>query len=158
MTTLLDYYGLGSGWRNYSRRPNQNLCQLAGKVESAAWDDIVQKLGGHPAVGSRLWPYLQMHEYEALLFSDVNAFAAGIYQPQLGAGLQAVRNQFRTPEHINNGANTAPSKRIQRLYPGYSKVLEGELGAAMVGLNRMRQECSRFEQWIHWLENLSPIV
>jgi len=55
-----------------------------------------------------------------------------------------IRDGFETPEHINDSPQTAPSKRIQELVPGYNKVLHGNVAALDVTLERMRQECPNF--------------
>jgi Domain of unknown function (DUF4276) len=76
----------------------------------------------------RLIPYLSLHEYEGLLFSDPDAFARSIGQPALATLLHQVRGDFPTPEDINNNPQTAPSKRVVDIYPAYKKVIEGALG------------------------------
>jgi len=92
----------------------------------------------------RFLPYIQLHEYEGLLFSDAQAFASGIAQPHLVQQFEAVRNDFPTPEDINDHPDTAPSKRVLRIYPKYRKVLDGTLAAKAVGVDRMRQEMPTF--------------
>ena len=102
----------------------------------------------------RFIPYLQLHEYEALLFSDPIAFASGINQPQLASRFQQIRDEFPTPEDIDDDPQTAPSKRILATYRAYQKVLDGTLGARAVGIERMRQECPHFHEWVQRLEAL----
>ena len=65
---------------------------------------------------------------------------------------EAVRNDFPTPEDINDHPDTAPSKRVLRIYPKYRKVLDGTLAAKAVGVDRMRQECPHFRDWVAQLE------
>ncbi len=62
--------------------------------------------------------------------------------------LQAIRDQFPTPEDINNSPNTAPSKRILKIFPYYKKVLDGSVVAKAVGLDKIRQECHHFDSWV----------
>ncbi len=105
----------------------------------------------------RFLPYLQLHEFEALLFSDPGAFARGIYKPHLTEALQRIRAGFPTPEDINDNIETAPSKRIMKLYAGYRKPLYGSLAALEVGINRMRDECPHFSEWVARIEALAPV-
>ena len=101
-------------------------------------------------------PYVQLHEFEGLLFADTQAFGILLNLPE-GAleRLQAIREQFTTPEDINDDILTAPSKRIASIIPRYNKKVDGPLLAEEVGLNRIRVECSRFNKWMADLEALA---
>ncbi|MDP1586260.1 MAG: DUF4276 family protein [Prosthecobacter sp.] len=61
---------------------------------------------------------------------------------------------FGSPEEINDSPQTAPSKRILKLMPGYEKPLYGSLAAIEVGIDVMRSECKRFDQWVGKLGKL----
>ena len=98
---------------------------------------------------------IQIHEFEALLFSNPIALAKGIYRDDLAAEFEAVRNAFPSPEDINDHPNTAPSKRIINLYKKYNKSTEGILAAIEIGLTTMRKECKHFDQWLKQLESLN---
>ena len=152
-STMLDFYGLGKGFPGMPLPPNlQNLDKVT-HIEQAMKEDIVAELGDlRPDI--RFVPYLQLHEYEGLLFSDPVAFARGIYQPNLAAPFQTIRRQFPTPEDIDDGPHTAPSKRVTQLHPPYRKPLYGALAALEVGINTMRQECPHFSDWVRQLEAL----
>ena len=68
----------------------------------------------------RFVPYIQLHEFEGLLFSDVQALDAilkGQHNRSLLTRLQQIRAQFKTPEEINDGETTAPSKRLAESIP-----------------------------------------
>jgi hypothetical protein len=66
----------------------------------------------HPRPDRRFLPYLQLHEYEGLLFSDPRAFASGIGQPHLTRQFERIRREFASPEEINDDPHSAPSKRV----------------------------------------------
>ena len=70
------------------------------------------------------------------------------------AHLCDIRDKAETPEHINNNPNTAPSKRILRIYPEYDKVLDGFNIAQDIGLTTMRSECRHFDEWLRAIESL----
>jgi hypothetical protein len=102
--------------------------------------------------GLRIIPFIQMYEFEALLFSDTKAFAEGIDNPELESALQQIADAFDTPEHINDSPQTAPSKRIVKLMYDYEKPLMGGLAALEIGLDTIRRECRLFDDWLLRLE------
>lgn len=96
-------------------------------------------------------PYIQLYEFEGLLFSDVEA-SAQILPDAPVAELKSIRSEFGTPEDINDHPDTAPSKRIEALIPRYRKTLHGPLVALEIGLGTMRRECPRFDTWLGAIE------
>lgn len=92
-----------------------------------------------------------MHEFEGLLFSDPASLAQAMFQPGLEGSIREIRNAFSTPEDINDGAETAPSKRLQKLHGGYEKVISGTLAAEQMGIETIRRECPRFRTWVERL-------
>ncbi len=137
--------------------PLQNIFRASPRRDTSNEQSKKISAGRSPifAPDARFLPYLQLHEYEALLFSDPAAFANGINRPNLVREFQAIRNDFDTPEDINNNPDTAPSKRILAVCPGYRKVIEGAQGAAAVGIRRMRKHCRHFHEWVQSLEALA---
>lgn len=152
-STMLDLYGLGRGFPGGPFPENLPSREKAKRLEQAMKADICCQIPDFRP-DARFLPYLQLHEYEALLFSDPAAFAFGIGQPQLASRFQQIRHEFPSPEDIDDDPRTAPSKRIRGAYPAYQKVLEGTLGSQAVGVERMRQECPHFHEWVQQLEAL----
>lgn len=103
----------------------------------------------------RFVPFVVVHEFEALLFSDCAAFSRAIYRPDLKAAFTAIRNKFGTPEDINDSPVTAPSKRVEALVPGYQKPFFGALAIIEIGLPQIRSECPHFDRWLRRLEALA---
>ena len=95
-----------------------------------------------------------VHEFEGLLFSDCAAFARGIDRPDLESNFSQIRENFATPEEIDDSLFTAPSKRVEELVPGYDKPLLGTLAILEIGLDSIRAECPHFDGWLHQLESL----
>lgn len=154
-TTMVDYYALPqSGERAWPGRAEAGLRPFAEKastVEGALREDICAEMG----VGfdqRRFVPYVMMHEFEGLLFSDAAKLGEGIGRPDLTPAFEAIRGQFSTPEEINDSPLTAPSKRIIGLVPEYEKPLRGTLAALEIGLDTIRQECPLFRAWVERLE------
>ena len=103
---------------------------------------------------NRFVPYVMMHEFEAMLFSDCDGFASGIGRSDLAPKFQEIRDAFGTPEEIDDSPDTAPSKRVQKLVPGYQKPLMGTLAAIEIGLEAIRAACPHFRGWLERLERL----
>ena len=158
VSTMVDYYGLPqTGTRAWPKRVDSAHlpfpCQPV-SVENALHDDVIRHMG-HRFNDSRFVPFVMMHEFEALLFSDCRRFAEGIGNgAQLVSDFQDIRDQFDTPEHINDSPFTAPSKRILALVPGYQKPLDGTNAALRIGLDTIRSQCPHFFDWLTRLERL----
>ncbi len=154
-TTMVDYYALPkSGVREWPGRATADALPFASKastVEAALLNDMAIALGASQA-SQRLIPYVMMHEFEGLLFSDCAAFAKGIGQQRMRLPLQNIRDAFDSPEHINDSPQTAPSKRVIALVPGYSKPLHGVIAALEIGLESIRGQCGHFDGWLVRLE------
>src|ERR1019366_1380571 len=118
-TMMLDFYGLGSGFPGTPLPPNLPNIEKVSRIEQAVAEDIVASLDAGLRPDIRFVPYLQLHEYEGLLFSDPVAFASGISQPGLAQQFERIRRDFPTPEDINDDVNRSPSKRVLALYPSY---------------------------------------
>lgn len=152
-STMLDFYALGGDFPGMPLPANLSSIRKALHVEQAVKMDIAAELPDL-RTGIRFLPYLQLHEYEGLLFSDPESFAAGIRQPNLTHPFQAIRRGFATPEDIDDSPDAAPSKQVLRAYAGYRKVVDGTLGAKAVGLEAMRRECPHFRAWLEQLQAL----
>lgn len=155
-TTIVDYYALPADEEGWPGRAECAALNLDERSEFLAQQMTSSFLAQYPAQANRFIPYVAMHEFEALLFSDTGAMARGFGTPGLTDTLQSIRNLFDSPEHINDSPETAPSKRIIAVVPRYQKVLQGNLAALEVGLETMRSECSGFAAWLHKLEALAP--
>lgn len=70
--------------------------------------------------------------------------------------LAALAAKVKSPELIDDGQHTAPSKRIASLIPAYAneKPTAGPIIAAAVGLAAIRAKCPHFDAWLRRLETL----
>lgn len=148
-TTMVDYYALPSEWPGRIAPPNSPVPLKSSFIHEALASDFAEF---SPAF-ARLRPYVMMHEFEALLFSDCHSFATSIGYGNKAQALEAIRIQFADPEHINDSPQTAPSKRVKEQIPGYDKVLFGNVAASEIGVERIRNECPSFHEWLTFLEN-----
>ncbi len=150
-TTMVDYYGLPNMWPGRDASMQAPFAaEKAAVVERGLREDIAARLGDDGA--DRFIPFVVMHEYEGLLFSDPPTFAQSAGHPESADEFQAIRNGFANPEEINDSSETAPSKRVERLIHGYQKPLMGVQAALAIGLDVIRRECPHFDGWVSRLE------
>lgn len=147
VTTMLDYYGLPNDFPGKETIPRRgDSFTRATHVEQRFQEDIGC---------SNFIAHMQIHEFEGLLFSGPDAFGLtsdAKFDANAIRELKRIRDRFRTPEHINDDPNTAPSKRIERVCPGYQKRVHGPLIARHIGLDIIREQCHHFNAWLQKLE------
>lgn len=150
-TTMIDLYAIHPDFPGLaeSESMRQDPLQRVEFLEQRFAEDI----GNH-----RFIPYIQLHEYEAYLFSDPTCFeyldAGGTNKIK---ALQDIASQYQTPELINDGQETAPSKRIMEKFPDYgrAKPTFGPQLAEKIGLQVIRSKCPHFDKWLSRLERLN---
>lgn len=145
VTTMLDYYALPESFPGRADPKGRTAFEKVCYVEEA-WKAQIN----HP----RFLPYLSLHEFEALLFVDPDEIASGFAHPEFAPELHAIRNSYRTPEEINDHPDTAPSARLSKIYPRYSKPFFGALIAGRIGPERMSAQYAHFATWLSWLSSL----
>ena len=150
VSTFFDYYALPTDF------PGHATLGLLGAVNAAIKvAHLEQKLGAAIAHQNFI-PNLMLHEFEALLFTDVEAFAEWTDDDTVLDPLRQVRLNT-APEDINDSVQTAPSKRILSAIKGYQKTVHGPLIAASIGLDAMRKACPHFHSWLTKLDGLRPL-
>lgn len=148
VSTLFDLYALpgdfpGKASADYPAMGSGRV--KAAFLEAALAQDIGQR---------NFLPNLLVHEFEALLFVRVEAFADWMDDDRVLEPLRAV-SATTAPEDINDSPQTAPSKRILAAMPGYQKTLHGPLIACDIGLDAMRVVCPHFDGWLQKIESLT---
>ncbi len=154
VTTFFDLYSLPNDFPGVAEAKDiPDPSGKASRVERCLREEVLEgmKVGTH-----RLRPHIQPFEFEALVFSNVDIL--GELEPswasQVGP-LRECRNAVATPEHINDGPNTHPSKRLEVLKdPRYRKARDGPSTCEHVGLPRLRDQCRHFGDWVSWLESV----
>lgn len=148
-TTMFDFYALPNDFPGYSE--SERIYDVRARIkhfEQAFSNDIKN---------DRFIPYLQLHEFEALLFTDIEKLR--IEYPKAEKQIVMLKkstDSFADPELINNHPDTAPSKRIieslKNIY-NYNKVKSGASTAANIGLNNILNSCQHFREWVERLIN-----
>lgn len=148
VSMLIDYYGIKDnfdfpGWED-AKTITDKTARMRFLFKKLS-EDIDASLR------HRFIPYIQLHEFEGLLFSNISVFNANFPNADTTA-LQQAADSFETPEMINNSSATAPSKRLVRAIPEYDKVLDGCFLAMEIGLATIRSQCPMFNKWVTQLE------
>lgn len=98
----------------------------------------------------RFYPYIQLHEFEAILFSSDGGFKK-YFDENNTCELQGIIDSYDNPEEINSSPEGAPSKRLLRIVPEYDKVMYGNIIALEIGIAAILEKCPRFRNWINTL-------
>lgn len=150
VTTLIDYYGICTYHEFPKWEEAKSIVDKSERItflENAMLEDIDE------SVRYRYIPYIQLHEFESLLFSDISVIEDNFEDNEFKdhAYLIETDSTFDNPENINEGKTTAPSKRLDLIIDDYSKVVYGSLLAQEIGLAKIREKCPRFNAWIEKL-------
>jgi hypothetical protein len=149
-TTMFDLYALPADFPGFAEagRLSEPLARVAALEESFRQDINHQ----------HFIPYIQLHEFEALILSDPSKFDWEFIEHTEAIGrLVSLCASFTSPELIDDGNESALSKRIIREIPEYEgrKASAGPLIAAKIGLPVLRQKCLHFDEWLKKLEALT---
>lgn len=153
VTMLIDYYGI----KDYHNFPKWDESKaIVNKTDRMTFLENAMKEDIDDSVRFRFIPYIQLHEFEGLLFNNIDTFRRIIPENEFTdiRELESTINDNANPELINDGATTAPSKRLVRLISGYNKIVYGAILAQEIGLERLRAKAVRFDEWIVTLESI----
>lgn len=148
-TTMFDFYQLPEDFPGYSVLEKfQSPYEKVAHLEKSFLADI--------SLSRRFIPYIQLHEFEALLLADPQKFAIYFDCDREIAALDKLCTEFASPELINQGVETAPSKRIIKEITSYGnlKAVAGPIIAQAIGLPMLRAKCQHFDEWLSKLESL----
>lgn len=143
LTTLLDYYAFPAEAPGMADRPHGSPHERVSHVESA----LAKSVGD-----IRFVPHLVLHETETWVLADCRRLGEVMGEPGPAAELQRIVHLESGPELVNDGVDTAPSKRIINAYPQYAKTIDGPLVIAEAGLDAIRNICPHADDWLRELE------
>lgn len=150
VSLFVDYYGIDSQWPGLTKQGSldEKISTLVkSTIESLkeAFSDLSLE---------RFTPYFAVHEFEALLFSSPELIAKWLQCSV--ESVEKILSKYASPEEINNSKETAPSKRLQSLCNtgNYRKTTTGIAIAKEIGIDKMREKCPHFNNWIESLEAL----
>jgi len=149
VTTMIDLYGL-VGFPGAEMLPPESVNDRVARIEAEMAEGLPNP---------RFIPYIQVHEFEALVLVDVDLLPSQFPDGEADGAPARLRARIgnTAPEEVNDGDETAPSKRLIREVPGYAamKSIAGPSIVSRIGLPRLRQTCPHFGAWVDQLERLS---
>lgn len=150
VTTFIDYYGIPDNYNYPSWDASKKIIDRNSRM------DFLENAMKNSVNQNRFIPYIQLHEFEGLLFNNIDIFDQNFNPSELNTRQELVNilNTYPNPELINDSPINAPSKRLKRIIFGYSKIVFGSILAEEIGLNNIRQKSPRFHNWIDILENI----
>lgn len=143
LTTLFDYYAFPRDAPGMSNRPLGSPYDRVRHVENA-----IARAINDP----RFLPHLTLHEIETWVLADCVRLGEVMGDLAGAAELLQVVNQESSPELIDDGPTTAPSKRILNAYPNFKKTIDGPLVMADTGLESIRRCCPHANDWLTEIE------
>ena len=155
LTIFVDYYGLKNDWPGIEEAKRQTTpAAKAEKINNATKSQVNDLFGGNDA-DRRFIPYVAMHEFEAMLFSDPEKLATQLGVPQ--SRIDKILKKCGEPEQIDDSPHTAPSKRLEDLSRRFKKTSTGIAIANAIGLKKIRNECPLFNKWLTDIERLEGL-
>lgn len=146
VTTFIDFFRLKTDFPKY-----EDSLLILDKFEKV---NFLEESISLEIKNARFIPYIQLHEFEGLLFSSVKGFE---YLPNLSENSLIKLKEFvvekENPELLNGGQLTAPSKRLEQLIPGFdkNKPFYGGIIAGENSIEIVLERCERFRNWINIL-------
>ena len=150
-TSMIDLYALHEGFPGV---------EAAEKIRGDPYRRVavLEEAWANETDDQRFIPHIQLHEYEAYLFTDISVLSS-YYEDQEGAIGRLIRSvsAFGSPEMIDDEPHTAPSKRLIDFFPRYAddKSTVGVQAAVRIGLPNIRSRCPHFARWVERLEGLA---
>lgn len=150
VTTFFDYYGVKTKkFPNWKETVGINKANVRERIEILE-NGMIEEIDSN--LRYRFIPYVQLHEFEALLFNNIEVFDDMFEFEQYDrAELLNVFNEFPDPEMIDQGTETSPSHRLIKIIPAYRKVIQGNAIAEKIGIEQIRQKNKHFNDWIEQL-------
>ena len=148
-TTMIDLYKIGQ-FPEAEKKAGETIQDRVRRIE-----DLMKEELPNP----RFIPYIQVHEFEGLVFVDLDLLPRVFPDGEAIGAAKKLRRDIGnlSPEEIDDGEQTAPSKRLIRAIPAYKKrkAQAGPILTAQIGLPRLRADCPHFDEWVSRLEQLS---
>lgn len=158
VSTMFDYFRIDTEWpgkdeisQKIQNGDSLTAIQKAEILETATINEIVKVFADYKAK-SRFIPYIEMHEFESLLFSD-----ADILAKEIGINVSYIKKilaGYNNPEEINDDPAKSPANQLKALNKGYRKIANGKTISEAIGIPTIRDQCTHFNNWLTKLEHL----
>lgn len=145
ITTMIDYYAIPDDFPGFNEKPESDCFKRVEFMEEKFSVDVNRE---------RFVPYLQLHEFEALIFaSAANLSSVFIGETKHIKQVELINNKFKSPEEINENLQSAPSKRLISIFPAYQKTFHSNLILSNIKVDDLRGKCPHFNSWLTTLES-----
>jgi hypothetical protein len=151
----VDYYGIRKDWPGMTEAEKQATSDGKAETVNNATKEEVNRFFGDHGSDRRFIPYIAMHEFEAMLFSDPQILAAHLRVNP--SEIDKILSVCRSPEDIDDSPQTAPSKRLEHLSKRFKKTSTGISVAKEIGLLKIRKHCPIFNKWLTEIECIKSI-
>ena len=156
-TTMFDYYAMPRDWPGREGAVRLPWHRRASRVEEEILADIAAEVGDsfNPA---QFIPYVQLHEFEALLFANTVELAARATaissrpEAELRRQFDQILEAAEHPEAIDDGRDTCPSRRIAGIVAGFRKRIHSPQITERIGMGVLTDRCTHFGEWVRRLE------
>ena len=148
MVLILDYYGINETFKSHLTAEHRSLGEKINAIQEGLENEI-----NNPRFRFRL----QVHEFEAYLFSDPQKVAQHFGKPEKLSELNAILDKFgNQPEAINDNIETAPAKRLATIFPTFKngKMRDGLPIAKKIGIQKIRDKCRKFNEMCQMFDDL----
>ena len=135
VTTFVDYYGIKE-WSGINNVPaGLSPLGISEHINQATTDKVNNSFSNQQSE-RRFIPFIAMHEFEALLFSDSALLAEAIGADE--DEIEDVLGECGEPEAVNNSRHTAPSKRLDGWSENgkFAKTTKGIAIARAIGIEK----------------------
>lgn len=145
VTTMFDFYRLPTDVPGVM--DSEKICDPYEKVE------LIERgiLNSEGYDAKFFFPYIELHEFEAMLFTDITKLKEAYFEYDLTALEECIKVQSN-PELINNGEETAPSKRILNCIDCFDKANVGVDVLGKMGIENIAEKCRHFSEWMNRIE------
>lgn len=144
ITTMIDYFKLPDDFPGFTENPHRVPIDKVLYLEDAFSRDINKQ---------RFIPNIMLHEFESLLFTERDKLISILGNSQeVISSVDEILNYYPNPEDINEGTDTAPSKRLERINLKYKKILYSNYFFEEVPISKLRERCPHFNNWLSKIE------
>jgi hypothetical protein len=151
-TTMIDLYALPKDFPKLKEAKKYNdKYKYLSFLEKAFFDDI-----GF----DNFFPYIQLHEYETLLFCDIGAIVDEFFDLEDDKLYDKIIKDIKSYENIeliNDSKETAPSKRLDKYTNGNycgQKTTSSINILKNIDIGVLCDKCQNFDRWLRKIEEL----
>lgn len=157
VTTMFDFFRLPTDFPKHAEAMKCLDHRKAVSILEEALKEDITSAPDYRDRPERFIPYIQLHEFEALLFTDVRVLKEDYLEPDEQKSLDDLYEETKVipPEEINHGSETAPSKRLLQ-------AVDYQKGDPCIWIDTLtvpaiKNKCPHFSEWLDSLSSLAVL-